>query len=204
VRLARSQVETSRSELDHRLDLLAIQAVVPAQHIVEAGIRRMQDYAMANGGQRLMSDEGPVHIRSAAIDDVEVLALLSGELGYPATSTQLGGRLQSLLMREHDHAVFVATVEEAIVGWIHVGLRRVLEVDDRAEILGLVVSSQVRQRGVGRALVAAAESWAAHVGLSEVVVRSNVARAESHPFYERLGYTRTKTQHVYLKIVRRT
>jgi GNAT superfamily N-acetyltransferase len=145
-----------------------------------------------------------MRVRPAAIDDVEVLALLSGELGYPATSTQVGARLQSLLTREHEHAVFVATVEEAIVGWIHVGLRRVLEADDRAEILGLVVSSQARKRGAGRALIAAAESWAARLGLSEVVVRSNVARAESHPFYERLGYTRTKTQHVYLKTVRRT
>jgi GNAT superfamily N-acetyltransferase len=109
-----------------------------------------------------------------------------------------------LLTREHEHAVFVATVEEAIVGWIHVGLRRVLEADDRAEILGLVVSSQARKRGAGRALIAAAESWAARLGLSEVVVRSNVARAESHPFYERLGYARTKTQHVYLKTVLHT
>jgi hypothetical protein len=53
-------------------------------------------------------------------------------------------------------------------------------------------------------LVAAAESWAARLGLSDVVVRSNVTRAESHPFYERLGYARTKTQHVYLKTVLRT
>jgi hypothetical protein len=88
----------------------------------------MQDCAMTNSGQRLRSDEGPVHIRSAAIDDVEALASLSGELGYPATSTQIGARLQSLLTRGHDHAMFVATVDEAIVGWIRVGLRRVLEV----------------------------------------------------------------------------
>jgi hypothetical protein len=32
-----------------------------------------------------------------------------------------------------------------------------------------------------------------------MAVRSNVARAESHPFYERLGYVRTKTQHAYRK-----
>jgi hypothetical protein len=88
----------------------------------------MQDYAMTNGEPRLQSDEGLVHVRPAAIDDAEALASLSGELGYPATSTQIGARLQLLLTREHDHAVFVATVEEAIVGWIHVGLRRVLEV----------------------------------------------------------------------------
>jgi len=29
--------------------------------------------------------------------------------------------------------------------------------------------------------------------------RSNAVRAESHPFYQRLGYARTKTQHYYRK-----
>ena len=36
-------------------------------------------------------------------------------------------------------------------------------------------------------------------GLGVIAVRSNVARTESHPFYERLGYVRTKTQHAYRK-----
>jgi hypothetical protein len=30
----------------------------------------------------------------------------------------------------------------------------------------------------------------------EIAVRSNTVRAESHPFYERAGYVRVKTQHV--------
>jgi len=30
-------------------------------------------------------------------------------------------------------------------------------------------------------------------------VRSNVARAQSHPFYAAMGYDRVKTQHVYCK-----
>ena len=32
-----------------------------------------------------------------------------------------------------------------------------------------------------------------------LLVRSNVTRPESHPFYERLGYERIKTQHSYRK-----
>jgi hypothetical protein len=76
---------------------------------------------MASGEQRLPSDDGLVHVRPATIDDADALASLSGELGYPATATQLGARLQSLLTREHDHVVLVATIEEAIVGWITSG-----------------------------------------------------------------------------------
>jgi hypothetical protein len=36
-------------------------------------------------------------------------------------------------------------------------------------------------------------------GLGQMAVRSNVDRADSHPFYERLGYVRAKTQHAYRK-----
>ena len=48
-------------------------------------------------------------------------------------------------------------------------------------------------------LVAAVERWAADRGLEEMAVRSNVIRTESHPFYERLGYARVKTSHIYRK-----
>ena len=34
---------------------------------------------------------------------------------------------------------------------------------------------------------------------AEIVVRSNVVRPESHPFYEKIGYERKKTQHVYAR-----
>lgn len=74
-----------------------------------------------------------------------------------------------------------------------------LESGERIEIVGLVVSAAVRQGGVGRRLVDDAEQWAVSQGFDTIGVRSNVARAESHPFYERLGYVRGKTQHVYGK-----
>jgi GNAT superfamily N-acetyltransferase len=60
-----------------------------------------------------------------------------------------------------------------------------------------VVDAASRGRGAGRALVRGAERWAREHGLREMTVRSNVVRAESHPFYERMGYARVKTQHVY-------
>jgi GNAT superfamily N-acetyltransferase len=79
------------------------------------------------------------------------------------------------------------------------GERELLESGRRCEILGLVVDSTHRGRGVGRRLVQAAEAWALARGLDQMAVRSNVGRAESHPFYERLGYVRAKTQHAYRK-----
>ena len=74
-----------------------------------------------------------------------------------------------------------------------------LETGERVEIVGLVVDDAARRRGIGQLLVDAALDWAREIGIGEVIVRSNVARGESHPFYEGAGFERIKTQHVYLK-----
>ena len=140
-----------------------------------------------------------VSIRAATLADAARLAVLSEVLGYPATPDALAERLGRLLGRDEE-LVLVAEVSPGhIVGWLHGGERELLESGRRCEILGLVVDLTYRGRGVGRRLVQAAEAWASTHGLDQMAVRSNVGRAESHPFYERLGYVRAKTQHAYRK-----
>ena len=107
-------------------------------------------------------------------------------------------RLTVLLPNER-HCIAVAASGEHLLGWMHVEHRFSLEGGDRAELMGLVVDSSARRRGVGRELVAAAENWARSRSLSSLTVRSNAARELSHPFYEALDYSRDKTQHVYSK-----
>jgi GNAT superfamily N-acetyltransferase len=136
-------------------------------------------------------------VRPAAAPDAARLAALSGELGYPVDADAMSARLARLAASDRD-AVLVAELPGAgVVGWIHAAEQELLESGRRCEILGLVVGVAVRRAGAGRALVAAVDTWAAGRGLREITVRSNVARAESHPFYERLGFIRHKTQHVY-------
>lgn len=138
-------------------------------------------------------------IRHATVDDAPRLAELAAQWGYPADADALRGPLSRLLARL-DQSVLVATNDSGtIAGWIHVGEQDLLESGRRAEILGLVVDEKARGQGLGRALVAEAERWAASRGLHEMSVRSNVLRAEAHPFYEAVGYERVKTQHVYSK-----
>ena len=106
-------------------------------------------------------------------------------------------RLSRIFQRD-DHVVLVAETTE-VVGWIHAGEHEILEVGALCEIWGLVVADGQRGKGVGRQLIEAVEDWARQRGLTDVSVRSNVIRPDSHPFYGRLGFARYKTQHAYRK-----
>jgi GNAT superfamily N-acetyltransferase len=125
--------------------------------------------------------------------------VLSELLGYPATADALTERLVRLLGCDEELVLVAEVSPGQVVGWLHGGERELLESGRRCEILGLVVDGAHRGRGVGRRLVQAAEAWASTRGLDQMAVRSNVGRAESHPFYESLGYVRAKTQHAYRK-----
>lgn len=142
-----------------------------------------------------------IAVRPAAASDAAAIAGLSAELGYPVETAELERRLQALAAGG-DQLVLVATDEGgAVVGWIHGAEQLLLEVGSRCEILGLVVSSARRRSGIGTVLLTAVETWAGKRGLPEVSVRSNVLRESSHPFYEKHGYRRVKTQHAYRKAV---
>jgi N-acetylglutamate synthase-like GNAT family acetyltransferase len=137
-------------------------------------------------------------IRKARSMDAAGVAELSGTLGYPVDGETMQRRLERLAERE-EHIVFVAETSGQIVGWIHGAEHEFLVAGRIGEICGLVVAEGQRTSGVGRRLVEAVEQWARGRGLDQVSVRSNVSRTESHPFYEKVGYTRLKTQHVYRK-----
>lgn len=151
-----------------------------------------------------MSNEPPrLTIRPPHPNDAPRLAELSTQLGYPASADDIARRLAKLLPRtEHFLRVAESPAGEAI-GWIHAEERQILESGPWCEIMGLVVDAGQRGHGAGRALVSEVEAWARDRGVRAVKVRSNVAREDSHPFYLRLGYARSKTQHVYLKSARR-
>jgi predicted N-acetyltransferase YhbS len=141
----------------------------------------------------------PASVRPARQADVPRLAALSGALGYPVSETALAERLARLRRRDTDVVLVAEDAAGTVIGWIHGAELELLEAERRCEILGLVVDAATRGQGVGRMLVGAVERWAGARGLALVSVRSNVARTESHPFYERLGYERLKTQHAYRK-----
>ena len=140
----------------------------------------------------------PFPVRVARIGDAAEIARLSGELGYPVSVDEMADRLAVLLPLAGHHVAVVESGME-LLGFAAVEIRTLLVSGRKAELMGLVVGSDARRMGVGTALVRAAEEWSRAQGIDRMTVRSNTARKESHGFYERLGYTRAKSQHVYFK-----
>lgn len=138
-------------------------------------------------------------IRRAKSADAPQIAVLSGQLGYPATAPQMRKRLAGIKPAS-EHAVFVAdSTEYGVIGWTHVSKQPLLEVEIRAEVNGLVVAEGQRSLGAGALLLAAAEDWARKHGCKSMSVRSNVIRERAHQFYERNGYEHYKTQKSFHK-----
>jgi GNAT superfamily N-acetyltransferase len=140
-----------------------------------------------------------VKIRKVKQADAERIAILSVQLGYPVTTKEMATRLRRA-MKMKEVACFVAeTKEDGVIGWVHVTATSLLEVEQRAEVNGLVVDEQVRSRGAGARLLEAAEAWAREAGCVGMSVRSNVIRERAHGFYLRQGYEHYKTQKAFRK-----
>jgi GNAT superfamily N-acetyltransferase len=141
-----------------------------------------------------------IRIRPARLGDAARIAVLSGQLGYPASQEEMAERLVALLRRPRENRIFVATEPSCgVIGWLHVSATALLEVPLRAEVNGLIVSEEQRSSGLGAKLLAAAEEWACRKGCKSMSVRSNVVRERAHAFYVRAGYEHYKTQKAFRK-----
>jgi GNAT superfamily N-acetyltransferase len=134
-----------------------------------------------------------ISFRPAGPADVEALAALVGELGYPSSSAAVGARLERLGRLEQG-LVLVAEEGGRLQGWVHVLAFHSLSSDPCALVAGLVVRAGARRRGIGRALLERAEGWAREQGLHAVRLRSGEARSGAHAFYRAQGYRLVKRQ----------
>jgi GNAT superfamily N-acetyltransferase len=139
-----------------------------------------------------------IKVRKALLADAGAIALLSGQLGYPASAKDIAARMKRIVPAAKN-AILVAEVGKKIIGWLHVSVTPLLEVPLRAEVNGLVVDETQRSLGAGASLLAVAEAWAAKKGCQSMSVRSNVIRERAHKFYLRNGYEHYKTQKAFRK-----
>ena len=119
--------------------------------------------------------------------------MLIGQLGYDAGANDVTERLAA--MAAEGRVVLVAELDGAVVGCLSTSVMRVLH---RPAPVGrismMVVDEALRSRGIGAALVHAAEGALAARGCYMIEVISHQRRTEAHRFYERLGYDRTSVR----------
>jgi GNAT superfamily N-acetyltransferase len=136
------------------------------------------------------------------MEDAEQIAILSGQLGYPTKTAAMDVRLGDLLALDN-HAIIVADGDaDRLDGWVHVYMRSLVMLDRHGELGGLVVAEGARGRGIGEALLAAAESWVQSQGGRLMIVRSNQVRQDAHRFYHGMGYEAVKHSMVFHKDIR--
>jgi GNAT superfamily N-acetyltransferase len=144
---------------------------------------------------------GRVTIRPVRVGDAERVADLSGQLGYPSSVEDIRRRFHEIADNPR-HGFFVAELSGGeVLAWIHTYVCNLIVDDKRAEIWGLVVEGGYRNQGLGKLMMDHAERWAGDMGCRAVCLRSNVIRDGAHAFYERAGYRRVKTQHVFRKLL---
>lgn len=132
-----------------------------------------------------------VLIRSYRDSDLEGLAALMTDLGYPVEPARMKERMDRILAEPSCHT-FVAVRNDRVFGMI--GCREAIgyEFDGTSmQINSLVVAQSAQGQGIGRALMEYAESWAAGRGANTLFLTSGnkPEREEAHRFYERRGFT---------------
>jgi GNAT superfamily N-acetyltransferase len=108
-------------------------------------------------------------------------------------------RIEKLSSRPNEEAVFVACLQQQIVGWIHLSVQRPLQSEIHVLIGGLVVTEDCRNAGVGARLVHHAEQWAKLQGICKMRVSSRSTREAAHRFYLRHDYLPLKASAVFEK-----
>ena len=130
-------------------------------------------------------------VRGAQSEDVDALANLMTELGYPTSSEQMRRRFEGI-SADPSYATLVAEREGKVLGMVGLRVERLYESDGNfARIMALVVGSEHRGRGVGRTLISAAEDWARRRGATDVMLTTHKRRTDAHRFYRSMGYEAT-------------
>lgn len=140
-----------------------------------------------------------IRVRNAEPGDAaEIVALARAVAGEPEgwlladaqwRSVSAERRYVRALRRNPDGAVLLAELDGAIVGRLSI-TRDLHPSSSHVADLGLMVAAAHRRRGIGTALLEAAEQWARQAGVSKLELHVFPHNEPAIALYERLGYTR--------------
>ena len=134
-------------------------------------------------------------IREARRGDSEALVGLVAQLEFDVDPAGVAERLQ--LLARKGEPVLVAEVNGRPVGMLdwHV-MTTVHRTRSVGRIVTLVIDSEFRGKGIGTALMAAAEARIRKRGCEKLEVTSNLSLERAHAFYERYGLERSSVRFV--------
>lgn len=142
-----------------------------------------------------------ISIRRMTSEDVPVSQVLLSQLGYQMDAQEVRRRYDAVT-QSGDHALMVAEQGGHIIALCHTYARPALDKPPEAVVQALVVDQAARGSGVGKIMMAAAETWAADHGFKSVALASHVSRSDAHAFYRAIGYQYEATSHLLRKTFR--
>jgi RimJ/RimL family protein N-acetyltransferase len=140
-----------------------------------------------------------IRVRTAEPGDADRLVALAREVGSEEEGWLITAgewrnasaerRYLKAIRRHPDAAVFVAEENGGIVGRLSVS-RDSHPASEHVADLGLMVARDHRRRGIGLALMEAAEDWARGVGVRKLELHVFPHNTPAIALYEKLGYER--------------
>ncbi|MDQ0116275.1 GNAT family N-acetyltransferase [Paenibacillus harenae] len=132
-------------------------------------------------------------IRGYRPEDMEAMAALMLDLGYPTNAEQMKARLERL-GEVNENETLVATIEDKVVGMI--GFRKMYYYEADGFVVHinvLVTKNEYQGQGVGKQLIAYTEQRAKEQGANSLYLTSGMKpeRERAHAFYRNLGFQTT-------------
>lgn len=137
-------------------------------------------------------------VRKAKASDSAAICKICGEdLGYTCGIELVQSKMKKL--DDSREIVFIAEINNMVVGFVHAEKYDVLYYDTMVNILGLAVAEEYRHKVIGSLLLKAVEQWSEEKNIHFVRLNSGTTRVEAHKFYRTNGYRDDKEQKRFIK-----
>lgn len=148
-------------------------------------------------------------IRPAKLSDLSAWAKLRTQL-WPDTPDGHIAELQEFFNNESidiEETLLLEDKEVGVCGFIELNIRNFAEGSRQSKIPyveGWYVSSEFRNNGYGKQLMAAAENWALQQGFNELASDTEIDNKKSIAIHKQLGFTETDRVVCFLKKLHRS